>query len=499
MKTYKQIVKQPVRVNWEGSLFVHHSLGMVNRELLSELIKDNRLETGHVAYEPDQFIPELSSKYNGLLHIHNKKVEDANVHIRHRWPPDFSKPDADKFILMQPWEYGSLPVEWVNNINEYVDEVWVYTTYLKMCYIRSGIPEEKVQVVPCGIDPMQFNPEQKPSDWVNSVAAGRFCFLFNGGTTLRKGIDILINAYLSEFKSHEPVCMIIKDSQMYEKGIASKIKELARRNDVAHIVYTDQNFSHEELAGLYSACDCYVHPYRAEGFGLPIAEAMACGKPVIVTGAGSCLDFVEPDTGFFIKCSPEKMKDRNVSGMPTVDKPFWMVPDMNHLQSVMRYVYRNYYIAKEKGALAGERIRAEHTWRHAAARASERIIAVATGNSDCLQQLLGIADNYMLVGDIENAELSFEKILGLYGDNGIAFEGLAVIAFQQKRYEESFDFFRKANLLMPGVSSILLNWYETAKQIGKSDDIVKPLLRALEISKNDDELSKLAVSLNASG
>ena len=39
------------------------------------------------------------------------------------------------------------------------------------------------------------------------------------------------------------------------------------------------------MAALYAACDCLVHPYRGEGFGLPIAEAMACGLPVIVTGS----------------------------------------------------------------------------------------------------------------------------------------------------------------------------------------------------------------------
>ena len=45
-----------------------------------------------------------------------------------------------------------------------------------------------------------------------------------------------------------------------------------------------RQLSEAELAGLYTACDCLVHPYRGEGFGLPIAEAMACGLPVIVTG-----------------------------------------------------------------------------------------------------------------------------------------------------------------------------------------------------------------------
>lgn len=498
MKQYIQNVDKPIRVNWEGSLFVHHSLGMVNRELLCELYKDSRLQIGHVAFESNQFIPEKNSKFCDLFHLQNKPLHDPDIYIRHRWPPDFSRPEAAKFILIQPWEYGSLPEMWVRGINEFVDEVWVYTSYLKMCYVRSGISEEKVQIVPCGVDPDIFNPESKPSKWVTEVAKGRFCFFFNGGNTLRKGIDILINAYLSEFRSDEPVCLVIKDSQMYEKNIAKKIQELSTRTDIAYIAYTEQNFSHDELPGLYTACDCYVHPYRAEGYGLPIAEAMACGKPVIVTGAGACLDFVEPDTGYFIKSTIEKMKENNVSGLQTVDRPFWMVPDMRHLQSLMRYVYKNSDAARKRGCFAGEKIRTEHTWEHAAKRAAERIIALVTGVGESLQQLLAIAEDYMRMEDIDNAILTYQKVLILYGDNYVAFEGMAKASLKQNHYRESFDLFRRANLLNPGCPRILINWYKVARIIGRQNELIEPALRALEISNDDAELVKLIGLLNCS-
>ncbi len=499
MSTYIQTVNQPVRFNWEGSLFVHHSLGMVNRELLSELVLDKRLSPGHIAYEPDQFLSECTSKYQNLRKIQNIKISDATVHIRHRWPPDFSKPDADKFILMQPWEFGSLPKEWVDSINETVDEVWVYTSYLKMCYIRSGIPEEKIQVIPCGVDPLLFNPDIKPLRWVKEISRGRFCFLFNGGTILRKGIDILINAYLSEFKADEPVCLVIKDSNVYSKGLAARIRELTLRKNIASICYTGENINYKCLPGLYTACDCYVHPYRAEGYGLPIAEAMACGKPVIVTGAGACLDFVEPDNAFFIKSVMKKMEEKYVSGMATVDVPFWIVPDMKHLQELMRYVFCNQQFAKELGSRAGQRIRSDHTWKHAAKRAAERIIAVASGNTtESIWQLAAVAENYLQVGDLENASALFEKMVILFGDNGIAYHGLATAAFQKRRYEEAFDLFRRANFLMPDGSNIIVKWYEVAQTLGRTDELVKPTRRALEICGDDYRLMEIASNLNLS-
>ena len=52
------------------------------------------------------------------------------------------------------------------------------------------------------------------------------------------------------------------------------------------IEYHECALNDQEMAGLYAACDCLAHPYRGEGFALPVVEAMACGLPAIVTGAG---------------------------------------------------------------------------------------------------------------------------------------------------------------------------------------------------------------------
>ena len=48
------------------------------------------------------------------------------------------------------------------------------------------------------------------------------------------------------------------------------------------IVYIDSSLTSDEMTALYRSCHCLVHPYRGEGFGLPIAEAMASGLAVIV-------------------------------------------------------------------------------------------------------------------------------------------------------------------------------------------------------------------------
>jgi glycosyltransferase involved in cell wall biosynthesis len=55
--------------------------------------------------------------------------------------------------------------------------------------------------------------------------------------------------------------------------------------------------SDDELVAAYAECDALLFPSRMEGFGYPVAEAMACGKPVVTTNASSMPELVEHGEG----------------------------------------------------------------------------------------------------------------------------------------------------------------------------------------------------------
>ena len=59
------------------------------------------------------------------------------------------------------------------------------------------------------------------------------------------------------------------------------------------IIILSENLTSTQMNSLYNLVDCYISPYRAEGFNLPVLEAMACGCHVITTFGGSTEDFVK--------------------------------------------------------------------------------------------------------------------------------------------------------------------------------------------------------------
>ena len=287
---------------WEGTQFVYHSLSIVNMSLTSELIKAG-CELQLKPYEPATFGPEKDPAYlNPLAERLNAPLSGpAQFHVRHQWPPNFTPPKEGHWVMIQPWEFGQIPQAWVQPMQEQVDEIWVPSNYVKQCYIDSGVDASRVQVVPNGVRTDVMHPKAKPLALDTDKT---FKFLFVGGTIFRKGIDVLLKVYHQTFSAKDDVCLVIKgmgDDTFYKGQTAGElIRQIQADPEAPEILYLTDELSEEELAGLYTACDCLVHPYRGEGFGMPVAEAMACGLPVIVTQGGACDDFCSEDNAYFV-------------------------------------------------------------------------------------------------------------------------------------------------------------------------------------------------------
>jgi tetratricopeptide (TPR) repeat protein len=362
---------------WRGAFFNRHSLSRVNRELATTMLNSGKVDVYlDLAEQPTEEI--LNDKaFARLASRLSLACDKPDISIRHQWPPDFGPSNARASVLIQPWEFGSLPKEWVEGIAANIDEVWVPSNYVRECYIGSGVPASKVKVVPNGIDTSIFHPGVEP---IEVPTTKSFKFLYVGGTISRKGIDVLLDAYASAFDDSSDVSLIIKDfggESVYQGQTAETLIAAAQaRPNAPEIVYLDSDMTDRELAGLYTACDCLVHAYRGEGFGLPIAEAMACGKPVVVTNHGAALDFVSNETGYLIPAMVQRSAEKRIGSMETVDYPFWAEPDVNALTGILQNVVLDELGRKERGLQAAAKIAEEFNWQAASAIALERCSAL---------------------------------------------------------------------------------------------------------------------------
>jgi glycosyltransferase involved in cell wall biosynthesis len=304
----------------------------------------------------------------------------ADVHIQFQWPPRSSPPSAGRWVVQQPWEYGSLPRAWSDFMSRQVDEVWVPTHFVRDCYVQSGLEAERVQVVPRGVDAARFHPGVPPRTLRTHK---RFKFLFVGGTIPRKGIDILLEAYTRTFTRRDDVCLIVKDMGIrtfYQGQTAEeRIARIQADANAPEIEYLSTNLDEGALPGLYTACDCLVHPYRGEGFGNSIAEAMACGLATVVTGYGAALDYCDEHTSYLVPARILRFPEKRVGDLETVDYPWVAEPDVRALQGLLKHVIAHPDEARARGQAGRERIHTAFTWEHALDAAQARLRVLCQG------------------------------------------------------------------------------------------------------------------------
>jgi glycosyltransferase involved in cell wall biosynthesis len=363
---------------WEGEFQTLNSMAIVNRELGRVLARSDAVD---VVFRPDEVQPEpfvaADPRYAEVRARIDRTPMQSDLFVRHPCgDPSFERPPTRTYVQIQPWEYGALPYRWVEAMRRTVDEVWCPSTYVRRLYLDAGFDPGRVVVVPNGVDPDVFMPGDAGSLPLGIRTEKGFKFLFVGGTLDRKGIDVLIEAYTAAFGPGDDVTLIIKDfglSGFYRLvSYREKIFELLARRDVPEIVYSDADLTTPQLVALYRNCDCFAFPYRGEGFGIPILEAMACGLPVIVSAGGAADDFVDDQTGYRIPARRRSI-GKSVYDIKLFGEGWLLEPDRDALAAAMRSVYEHRDEARQVGARASLRARKTFTWERAAARALERV------------------------------------------------------------------------------------------------------------------------------
>tara|TARA_B100001123_G_scaffold261273_1_gene291085 strand:- start:2246 stop:3475 length:1230 start_codon:yes stop_codon:yes gene_type:complete len=166
---------------------------------------------------------------------------------------------------------------------------------LEQRYHEAGLASSKVRLLVQGVDVRRFSPSLYPPVREElGIPESSPVFVFVGSLVKRKGIDILLNAWIEIHKSRPDAHLILagenrfnndrlnrdflsRQFKMLPENAASKIHQVGVRDDINRIM---------------QAADIFLFPSRREGFGTVIVEAMATGLPCIVSEQSGITDFI---------------------------------------------------------------------------------------------------------------------------------------------------------------------------------------------------------------
>lgn len=318
----------------DGPFDSSYSLAIVNRNLASGLANSGykvKLSDPELQKRlPDTDILGVEGiKFHGIDTADRTK---AKYMLRNNYPPIVRDMNGTFNILANyAWEESAFPADWIQEFNNELNGVTVVSELVHDLLRNNGL-KIPMAIVGNGVD--HFNNTDASSKYADKVGK-KFTFLHISSFFPRKGPDILLDAWVKAFSHSDNVSLIIKTFPNPHHDIESLIVEYGRRHPgMAEVVIINEDCSAADLIGLYERCNAFVAPSRAEGFGMPFAEAMLYKLPVITTAFGGQADFCNHDTAWLVDYK-FSYADTHLNLHDSV----WVEPDVNSLVDSMKEVY----------------------------------------------------------------------------------------------------------------------------------------------------------------
>ena len=349
-------------IKYWGSIFDGSGYGSCSRHYIKALITCGAdITLAPVSFEQER--PDLGELGIYLDKYVNKKI-DYDINLIHLTPEHYPlyREEGKINVGYTVWETDKIHHDWIDYCN-CMDAILVACEWNIKVLRNSGVTVP-LYCVPHVIDTERFDGINKFV--MDGPSKDDYIFYSIFQLMEKKDPFSLLKAYWHAFSSEDNISLVIK---VYRHGYSEKEKNIVvqtikkikesmmmpKGKDYASVYLILDMLSDKEILELHKLGDCFVSLNRAEGFGLPIAEASAVGNPSIVTGYGGVNQFLNKNNSYLIDyvLTP-------VSGM--VNTPWytsdqcWAQADVKQAADVMRYVYEHKNAAEQKGVLVQKHV-----------------------------------------------------------------------------------------------------------------------------------------------
>ena len=332
--------KYPQGINLICDIKAETGLGQSAR-ILAEMLKQSGIpftiiqvnQTGQLDHNEnswDSYITEEPRYDTNLIHINMNE-----------WPLKYCEIaktvfDYRRNISFWLWELQTLPKQWLPCIDT-VDAIWAPSEFI--CNCMRKYTEKPVAKVPYYIhiqEPVMYDRTYFGLD--EEVFYYLFMYDFKS-ISARKNPEGMLRAFEVTFPAQEAnkhkIGLIIKINHIDE----TQLQELRLRlQNYQYIQFITRNLDRSEVESLESCADVYISLHRSEGFGLPAAEAMYLGKPVIATDWSATMEFMDVDSACLVKYDLVKLTEK----IGPYDKDSeWAEPNVDHARRYIRLLHDN--------------------------------------------------------------------------------------------------------------------------------------------------------------
>ena len=257
------------------------------------------------------------------------------------------------------WESTKYSDQFFNQLLT-LDELWVPTEWQKEISIKQGYPEDKIFVIPEGVDGKIFkpNPKLKKQD--------KFQFIIVGRWDYRKGIKESIEGFLKAFPDNQDVELLLNVENPYPTdGMNSTEERLKYYGLEDNRIKILKFLNRKQYIKLLQNANVLISCAKAEGWNLPLIESLACGTPSIYTKCSGQLEFTK-SKGLGVEILGEEKAGENIPGN-------FYTPDLDDLVKKIKDSYNNYNVWKKWHLDRSKEIREEYSWKNQAKKAYNRL------------------------------------------------------------------------------------------------------------------------------